>query len=101
MKLWGYGRRGWARKAWQAWYGWAVRSRLKPVKEVARLVKTHLEGILTAIVHGVTSARAEGINSVVQWIKYSARGFRNRARFRSAIYFHLGGLSLYPAGIVR
>jgi len=26
-----------------------------------------------------------------------ACGFRNRDRFRRAIYFHLGGLDLYPA----
>jgi transposase len=25
-----------------------------------------------------------------------ACGFRNRERFRNAIYFHLGGLDLYP-----
>jgi transposase len=32
-------------------------------------------------------------------MKYTARGFRNRERFRNAIYFHLGGLDLYPAGL--
>jgi transposase len=32
-------------------------------------------------------------------IKVRSRGFRNKARFRNAIYFHLGGLDLYPAGI--
>ena len=25
----------------------------------------------------------------------------NRKRFRNAIYFHLGGLDLYPAGVTR
>ena len=25
-----------------------------------------------------------------------ARGFRNRKRYRNAIYFHCGGLDLYP-----
>jgi len=25
-----------------------------------------------------------------------SRGFRNKSRFRAAIYFHLGGLDLYP-----
>ena len=32
-----------------------------------------------------------------QWIKRRACGFRNRERFRNALYFHLGGLDLYPA----
>jgi len=31
-----------------------------------------------------------------QWLKKPARGYRNRDRFRTAIYFHLGGLDLYP-----
>jgi transposase len=35
----------------------------------------------------------------VQRIKRAACGFRSRDRFRNAIYFHLGGLDLYPAGV--
>jgi transposase len=101
MSLWHYVRRGWARKAWEKWYAWAIRSQLEPIKQVARMVKAHLEGILTAIVRGVTNARSEGINAKIQWIKYTARGFRNRERFRNAIYFHLGGLDLYPEGVMR
>ena len=97
MTLWRYRYRAWARKAWLEWYAWAIRSKLDPVKRVARMVKRHLYGIVNAIVLGVTNARAEGINSRIQWLKYTARGFRNRDRFRNAIYFHLGGLDLYPA----
>jgi transposase len=101
MSLWHYRHRGWARKAWQKWYSWAIRSRLEPIRKVARMVRTHLEGILNAIVLGVTNARAEGINAKIQWLKFNARGFRNRERFRNAIYFHLGGLDLYPDGLKR
>ena len=49
-----------------------------------------------AIVTRTTNAGSEGINSRIQWIKKMACGFRNRERFRNAIYFHLGGLDLYP-----
>jgi transposase len=99
MSLWSYRTRGWARKAWRRWYAWAIRSRLEPVRRVARMIKKHLEGILNAIVLGVTNARSEAINAKIQWLKYSARGFRNRDRFRTVIYFHLGGLDLYPQTI--
>jgi len=88
-----------AEEAWRRWYGWAIRSKLEPIKKVARLIRRHLYGILNAMVHRVTNARAEGLNSLIQWLKYSARGFRNRDRFRNAIYFHLGGLDLYPEGV--
>jgi transposase len=88
-----------SRQGWQHWYSWAIRSRLAPIKEVARMVKRHLEGVLTAVVEGITNARAESVNAKIQWLKYTARGFRNRDRFRNAIYFHLCGLNLYPAGL--
>ena len=99
MGLWDYGSRGWARRGWDRWYQWAIRSRLEPIKDVARMVKSHLDGILTAVVEGVTSAMAEGVNSVIQRLKFQARGYRNRGRFRNAIYFHCGDLDLYPAAL--
>lgn len=95
-QLWSYKTRGWALRAWIKWIDWAVRCRLEPIKRVARMVKKHMLGILNAIVLEVTNAKAEGINSKIQKIKASACGFRNRQRFRTAIYFHLGGLDLHP-----
>lgn len=97
MALWVRSHRYQLERAWHRWYASAIRSRLEPVKRVARMIKMHLGGIINAVVRGVTNAGAEGINSVIQKVKYTARGFRNRERFRNAIYFHLGGLDLYPA----
>lgn len=97
MCLWNYVHAGWARKAWEAWIAWAFRSRLEPVKRVARMVREHLDGIVNAIVLGATNAGAESINAKIQRIKRMACGFRNRERFKTAIYFHLGGLDLLPA----
>jgi len=96
MSLWGYVRRGWARKGWKRWLSWAQRCRLKPMVEVARTVREHLWGILNAVVLKVSNGPAEGLNSRIKSIKVKARGFRNRERFISAIYFHLGDLDLYP-----
>lgn len=81
------------------WSGWADRSRLEPMRRVSRMVKKHLRGIVTAILRRATNAGAESINARIQWIKRMACGFRNRDRFRAAIYFHLGGLNLYPDGL--
>lgn len=94
--LWSYVKRGWAEKAWKQWIGWALRSRLEPMKRAARTIRDRLWGIVNAIVLGVTNAGAESLNAKIQWIKRQACGFRNRERFRNAIYFHLGGLDLYP-----
>jgi transposase len=32
----------------------------------------------------------------IQWVKKTVRGFRNAEHFKTAIYFHCGGLDLYP-----
>ncbi len=99
MLLWGYAKRGWAERVWKRWYSWAIRSRLDPVKRVARMIKKHWAGVINAATSNVTNARAEGINSKIQWIKRMASGYRNRENFRNAIYFHLGGLDLYPESL--
>jgi transposase len=79
------------------WYNWATHSRLAPVIKVARMVQSHLPNILTYYVHRVTNAVSEGINSAIQTIKKRAFGYRNPENFKTAIYFHCGGLDLYPA----
>ena len=61
-----------------------------------RMIRTHWQGVMNAATRNVTNALAEGINSQIQWIKRMASGYRNRENFRNAIYFHLGGLDLYP-----
>jgi transposase len=86
-----------ARKHFRWWHGWAVRSRLKPMIEVARMLKRRLENIITYLRHRITNAASESINSKIQWVKYTARGFRNKKNFQTAIYFHCGGLDMAPS----
>lgn len=95
-RLWDYTYVGAARTFFSRWYGWAMRSRLEPMKKVARMLKAHLDNILTYLTHRITNAVTEGLNAKIQWIKYSARGYRNRDAFKMAIYFHCGGLDLEP-----
>jgi len=99
MSLWHYSSRAWAAKAWKRWYSWAIRSRLEPIKRVAQLIKKHLWGIINAIVLKANNGHAESTNSKIKMIKVRSRGFRCKERFKAAIYFHLGGLDLYPEGV--
>ncbi len=101
MRLWNYVSRTWAEKRWKQWLSWAFRSRLEPVRKVARTIKEHLWGILNAIILKANNGASESINSRIKTIKIRSRGFRNKARYKNAIYFHLGGLDLYPDGVVR
>jgi transposase len=86
-----------ARKHFQWWYSWAVRSRLQPIKEAASMLKRRFENIITYLKHQITNAASESLNAKIQWVKYTARGFRNKQNFIHAIYFHCGGLDLAPS----
>lgn len=94
--LWEYTYDKSARNFFRKWYWWATHSRLKPIAEVAKKLKRHLDNILTYLRHRITNAVAEGINSKIQQIKSTARGFRNFENYRIAILFFCGKLDLYP-----
>jgi multidrug efflux pump subunit AcrB len=79
-----------------AWYNSATHSRMWPVIEVARTLKSRLGNILTYLKHRITNTTSESVNTKIQWVKYTARGFRNKHNFKTAIYFHRGGLDMSP-----
>jgi len=95
-KFWEYQEEGWARRFFKDWFGWVSRSRLKPVVEVAQMLKRHLENLLTYLRHHITNAVTEGLNSKIQSLKSAARGFRNFHNYRIRILFFCGKLDLYP-----
>lgn len=94
--LWEYTYPGAAQRFFQQWFGWARRSKLEPIKKLAATLRDHLDGILTYCKHGITNGVTEGINSTIMTIKRLAGGFRNPANFKTAIFFHCGGLDLHP-----
>ena len=88
-----------ARRNFEVWFQSAIRSRIEPIKRVARTLRKYWDQIENYFRHRVTNAGAEAINTKIQQVKRRSRGFRSRERFREAIYFHCGGLDLYPAGV--
>ena len=86
-----------AERYFKEWYGWAIRSRLEPVKKVARMYQAHVGNILTFFVHRLTNGPIEGLNNKIQGLIKKAFGYRSKERFKNDIFFHLGGLDLYPA----
>jgi transposase len=95
-RLWHYVYPASGGKFWKQWYFWATHSRLEPIRKAAETVRRHSDNILTYYQHPVTNAMSEGLNSQIQKIKSMACGFRNMENFKTAIYFHCGGLNLYP-----
>jgi transposase len=96
MGIWDYSYARPARRYFTRWYNWVKETGLTPMVEKAEMLKKRLENILTYLELQLTNARSEAVNSKVQWVKYMARGFRKQENFITAIYFHCGGLNLYP-----
>jgi transposase len=95
-QFWEYQEEGWARRFFKDWFGWVSRSRLKPVVDVAQMLKRHLDNLLTYLKHHITNAVTEGLNSKIQSLKSAARGFRSFRNYRIRILFFCGKLNLYP-----
>ena len=94
--FWSFVTREGAELFFDQWYEWAIRSRLKPIADKARMLKRHIKGVLNFIDHRITNGKAEGFNSKIQHIKYSARGLRSFKSYRVRILFFCGKLDLKP-----
>lgn len=92
--FWDYVSIGAARKFFDRWYFRATHSRLAPVIKVAKMLKRHLDGLLAYCTHKISNAVVEGLNSKIQQVKASARGFRNFEHYRIAILFFCGKLDM-------
>jgi transposase len=99
-KFWEYQEEGWARRFFKDWFGWVSRSRLRPVVDVAQMLKRHLDNLLTYLKHHITNAVTEGLNSKIQSLKSAARGFRNFRNYRIRILFFCGKLNLHQEGAI-
>lgn len=73
---------------------WLTRSRLEPMKRVAKTLKQNKKSILSYFFARVTNAVAEGINSLIQSAKRRARGFRVLESYKCMIYLVVGKLNL-------
>ncbi len=79
-----------------AWLAWASRSKLKPFVKLARTIRRHREGILSAIRLGLSNGRLEGLNSKVRLISHRSFGFHSAAPLVALVYLCCGGLVVTP-----
>jgi transposase len=90
--FWNYRDPGLAQLYLKKWYFWATHSRLPPVIDKAKTIKNHWNGILNYINTRINNGVLEGLNSLIQAAKDSARGFRSTNNFIITIYMRLGKL---------
>ena len=83
-----------AEAGFKALCSWMMRSRLEPMKALARQFRRHWNDILAYFDNRYTNAILEGLNSIIQHVKTRARGFRNMDYFSTMIYLTCGKLDL-------
>lgn len=80
----------------EAWLRWASRSRLGPFVKLARTIRRHREGILSAIRLGLSNGRLEGLNARVRLISHRSFGFHSADPLIALIYLCCYGLVVTP-----
>jgi transposase len=63
----------------------AMRSRLEPFKQFVRMLRTHLDGILSWTKQRVSNGAVEGMNNKIKSISHRSFGLRSADHFIAAI----------------
>lgn len=94
QRLWEYRSAWWAGKFLDEWTGRVMRSRLEPMKKVARTIRTHQPLILNWFrARGeVSSGAVEGLNNKVKLVARKSYGFRTPKVAKLALLHNLGDL---------
>jgi transposase len=94
QRLWEYQSAWWARKFLDEWTGRVLRSRLEPMKKIARTIRAHRPLILNWFrARGQVSAGAvEGLNNKVKLVTRKSYGFRTAKVAKLALLHNLGRL---------
>ena len=84
--------------ALKRWLRWAERSRLDPIKELAKSIKAHWQGIMTSFEKAfLHNGYVEAVNSLIQAAKAKARGYGTAEHFIAISFLIAGKLTHLPA----
>lgn len=82
-----------AAKYLEQWYSWADESEIKPMQEVAKLIKQHEDNNLTYSDMPISNGIAEGLNNKAKVISHRAYGFRTAKNHILNLYHCMGNLT--------
>ena len=83
-----------AAKHLEQWYSWVEESAIKPMQEVAKLLRKHEENILTYFDMPISNGIAEGLNNKAKVISHRAYGFRTAKNYILNLYHCMGNLTM-------
>jgi transposase len=75
-----------------AWLSWARRCRVPAFVQLARTVAAHRDGIVAALLHGLSNARVESVNTKLRVLTRMAFGFRSPQALIGLAMLSVGGL---------
>lgn len=78
----------------KTWFFWATHSRLEPIKEFAKTVRNHWDGILNIFDSYITNGVIEGLNNKIKTAMKRAYGFKTFEYLRTIIFMVAGKLAL-------
>jgi len=84
--FWEYRQPARAEALLQKWMSSAMQSRLEPFKKFARMLRSHLDGILPWTNLRLSNGAVEGMNNKIKSISHRSFGFRSAKNFIAAIY---------------
>jgi len=93
-RFWAYRSTAWAEGHLRQWLWRASHSRLEPFKKLARMLRTHLDGVLAWTRVPITNGALEGMNNKIKLISHRAFGYRTPAAYIANIYHCCAGLPL-------
>lgn len=78
------------------WCTNVLRSRVEPMKDVARMIRTHFDGIVAWSQTRQTTGFIEALNGLFQAAKRKARGYTRFATMRTVLFLIAGKLDFTP-----
>jgi len=84
--FWDYHQPDRAEQHLRRWMHSAMRSRLQPFKDFVRMLRAHLDGVLTWTRLRISNGALEGMNNKIKLVSHRSFGFRTVKNFTAAIY---------------
>jgi len=94
QRFWEYWSILWAEKFLDSWCTRAMRSKIDPMKKVARMLRTKKELVLNWFRAGgaISAGTVEGFNNKLKLITRKSYGFRTQKAYETALYHNLAAL---------
>ena len=94
QRLWEYSSPHWAGRFLDQWCSRAMRSKIEPMKKVAKSLRKKRDLILNWFRAGgtISAGIVEGFNNKLKLITRKSYGFRTQEAYETALYHNLGAL---------